>query len=70
MLGYVQILTPEPFLLEFVPPMTNNVVTQIVRLANSAHGQKPLLLRIKVDFVVNGQQITDTAEVANFPEGV
>jgi AP-1 complex subunit gamma-1 len=53
-----------------VPPMTNNVVTQIVRLANSAHGQKPLLLRIKVDFVVNGQQITDTAEVANFPEGV
>jgi len=50
-------------------PNNSNKVTQIVKIINSMQGQKPIVLRIKVDFVVNGNPVSDTADV-NFPLGV
>jgi len=52
-----------------VPPMSSGAVTQQFKLANSMHGQKPLLVKLKIDFTFNGQPTTEMAQVDNFPAG-
>jgi len=52
-----------------IPPNNQGKITQIVRIANSLQGQKPVVLRIKIDFNVNGNPVTETADV-NFPTSV
>jgi len=55
-----------------VNPPTGNVValgqnvTQQLKLMNTLHGEKPLALKIKLDFVVNGAPVGDIFDV-NFP---
>ncbi|EWM25868.1 clathrin-adaptor gamma chain [Nannochloropsis gaditana] len=51
-------------------PNTAGSVTQAVRVANSLLGQKPLQLKIKVQYTDGrGQPITKMGTVANFPAG-
>ena len=52
-----------------VAPMNSGNVSQTFKLANSLHGQKPILLRIKIDFSINGQAFSETGQVDNFPAG-
>jgi AP-1 complex subunit gamma-1 len=52
-----------------LPPSQSSKVNQIIKINNSMHGQKPVLLRIKLDFVVNGNSVSDTADVS-FPPSV
>lgn len=49
-----------------IPPSNGGKVTQILKVGNSMPGQKPIMLRIKLDFVVNGNPVSDTADVT-FP---
>jgi AP-1 complex subunit gamma-1 len=49
--------------------MSSGAVTQQFKLANSMHGQKPLLVKLKIDFTFNGQPTTEMAQVDNFPAG-
>jgi len=44
-------------------------VTQQLKLLNTNHGEKPLLLKVKIDYMLNGQPYSDIADVS-FPEGV
>jgi len=53
-----------------VPPANSGKVTQIFKLANSLHGQKPVLVRTKIDYAVNGQPVSETGQVDQFPPGV
>jgi len=53
-----------------VPPSGSGKVTQLFKVANSMHGQKPVLLRIKIDFGVNGQNFSETGQVDSFPAGI
>lgn len=46
-----------------VPPGSAGVVTQLVKLTNSLHGQKPLLLKLKVDYVGGGGPVSDLVDV-------
>jgi len=41
-------------------------VTQIIRVINSEQGKKPVILRVKLDYVLNGNPITEMVDVA-FP---
>jgi len=52
-----------------VPPNNSGQVKQVFKVANSLQGQKPLLLRIKVDYSVMGQPRSETGQVDNFPAG-
>jgi len=49
-----------------ISPNNEGRVTQSLKLMNSEHGQKPLLLKIKIDYLVNGVPASEVADV-NFP---
>eukprot|EP00216_Chloropicon_sp_CCMP2111_P004951 CAMPEP_0198243782 /NCGR_PEP_ID=MMETSP1446-20131203/30684_1 /TAXON_ID=1461542 ORGANISM="Unidentified sp, Strain CCMP2111" /NCGR_SAMPLE_ID=MMETSP1446 /ASSEMBLY_ACC=CAM_ASM_001112 /LENGTH=840 /DNA_ID=CAMNT_0043927703 /DNA_START=54 /DNA_END=2576 /DNA_ORIENTATION=- len=53
-----------------LPPLGAGQVQQRITLTNSMHGQKPLMIRLKLDFAVNNQPISDMVEVKNFPPGL
>jgi len=52
-----------------VPAGNSGAVTQLLKLANSAHGQKPIAMRIKVEYALQGNKLSETGEVASFPDG-
>ncbi|KAH7415274.1 hypothetical protein KP509_14G035400 [Ceratopteris richardii] len=51
-------------------PNANGTITQCLTVTNTLHGQKPLMMRIRVTCKVNGQEIVEQAQVENFPSGV
>jgi len=53
-----------------VPPNNAGNATQIFKVANSMQGQKGVLVRIKLDYSVNGQMLSETGQVDQFPAGV
>lgn len=53
-----------------VPPANSGKVTQVFKVANSLQGQKPVLVRIKIDYSVNGMPVAETGQVDAFPPGV
>ena len=53
-----------------VPPMGSGKVTQVFKVANSLHGQKPVLLRIKIDYTMGGVPVGETGQVDSFPAGI
>ena len=50
-----------------VPPNGSGTVTQLFKVANSMQGQKPVVLKIKIDFTLNGQPVSDMGTVDQFP---
>lgn len=53
-----------------VPPHGHGAVTQQITLHNSLHGQKPLMLKIRVEYSIGGTKVVDTATVSAFPPGL
>jgi len=53
-----------------VPPNTSSKVTQEIRLENTMQGQKPLMLKIKVEYNIGGTDVSDAATIQNFPAGL
>ncbi|KAI9923223.1 hypothetical protein PsorP6_002013 [Peronosclerospora sorghi] len=53
-----------------VPPNNSGVVTQVVKIQNSLQGEKPVLMRIKLEFFINGSKVEDVATVTNFPSNL
>jgi AP-1 complex subunit gamma-1 len=53
-----------------VPPNNSGKVTQLFKVANSMHGQKPVLVRTKIDFNASGQAFSETGQVDSFPAGL
>jgi AP-1 complex subunit gamma-1 len=47
-----------------VPPLNSGKVTQSLKLVNTLHGEKPVLLKIKVDYVLNGAPVSDIGDVS------
>jgi len=52
-----------------VPPNNNGRVSQQLKLLNTSHGEKPPLLKIKLDYQLNGVPVAEIGDVS-FPEGV
>jgi len=53
-----------------VPPMNSGKVTQQFKVANSMHGQKPVALRVKIEYQTMGQMVSEMGAVDSFPAGV
>jgi AP-1 complex subunit gamma-1 len=72
-----QVAVPKYMKLDMKPPSSTTVAasnggktTQTFRIANSMHGQKPVLLRIKIEYSCGGQAVSETGQVDQFPAGV
>ena len=53
-----------------VPSNGSGVLQQQITLTNSAHGVKPLLMRLKVDYLAGTQKVVDQATCPAFPSGL
>jgi len=53
-----------------VPPNNSGNVVQQLKIANTMLGQQPSVLKLKLDFVVNGRPVSDVVTVSNFPQGI
>merc|ERR1719502_819885 len=53
-----------------VPPNNAGKTTQQFKVANSMHGQKPVILRVKLEYSTMGQQVSEMGQVDNFPAGI
>eukprot|EP01117_Protostelium_nocturnum_P002092 TRINITY_DN12733_c0_g1_i1.p1 TRINITY_DN12733_c0_g1~~TRINITY_DN12733_c0_g1_i1.p1 ORF type:complete len:815 (-),score=305.97 TRINITY_DN12733_c0_g1_i1:72-2516(-) len=51
-----------------LPPHNSGRVTQAFKLMNTLHGEKPLLLKIKMDYIRDGAPVSEMTDVS-FPEG-
>lgn len=45
-------------------------VSQKLHVTNSQHGTKPLMLRLRLSYIIDGKTITDQVEVKNLPAGL
>jgi len=61
-------LKMQPATATTIPPHSSGAVTQKLVLTNSMHGKKKIVIRIKVDYKINGQPKTETAQISKFPE--
>jgi AP-1 complex subunit gamma-1 len=50
-----------------VPPHNSGSVTQQIKLANTLQGQKPVLMKIKIEFLGPAGPFSDLVDVTNFP---
>ena len=66
---YLQ-LRMEPASGNALPPNSGAQISQRITLTNTLHGQKPLMMRLKIDFVLNETPKSDMIEVRNFPAGL
>jgi len=53
-----------------VPPNNTGSVIQQLTLRNTLQGQKPLMLKIRLEYSIGGTKVVDTATVSNFPPGL
>jgi len=51
-----------------IPPNNSGKVTQQLKVANSLQGQKPIMLKLRVEYKTEDKTIAEMAEVANFPD--
>ncbi|KAG7384216.1 AP-1 complex subunit gamma-1 [Phytophthora pseudosyringae] len=63
-------LKMEPPSGDAVPPNNGGAVTQVVKIQNSLQGEKAVLMRVKLEFFVNGSKVEDMATVNNFPSNI
>ncbi|KAG3031618.1 AP-1 complex subunit gamma-2 [Phytophthora cactorum] len=63
-------LKMEPPTGDSVPANNSGGVTQVVKIQNSMQGEKPVLMRIKLDFFVNGSKVEEMVTVNNFPSNI
>jgi len=65
---YVQMKINPPSGSTLAPGSSN--VTQSIRLINSQKGVKPLLMKVKLSYTLNGANKTEQLTVNNFPQGL
>uniref|UniRef100_A0A0E0PU03 AP-1 complex subunit gamma n=1 Tax=Oryza rufipogon TaxID=4529 RepID=A0A0E0PU03_ORYRU len=53
-----------------LPASGNDSVTQSLSVTNNQHGQKPLAMRIRITYKVNGEDRLEQGQINNFPAGL
>ena len=53
-----------------LPPLGSGFIQQSLHVVNSMVGQKPLMMRLKLTYQLNGAPVMDMVEVKNFPSGL
>eukprot|EP00929_Paragymnodinium_shiwhaense_P095776 TRINITY_DN5704_c0_g1_i1.p1 TRINITY_DN5704_c0_g1~~TRINITY_DN5704_c0_g1_i1.p1 ORF type:complete len:839 (+),score=220.30 TRINITY_DN5704_c0_g1_i1:90-2606(+) len=65
---YVQ-LTIQPATGQVLPPRSE-AVTQVMKCVNTSNGEKPLLLKLRIGYNLNGQLVQEMGQVSGFPQGL
>lgn len=60
----------EPATGSVVPAGNGGVVKQTMRVVNSMHGQKALVMKVRISYKVNGEDVLEQGQVSNFPAGL
>lgn len=60
----------EPASGSVLPALGMGFVKQKLHIVNTMHGQKPLVMRLRVNYRKAGQQVLQQLEVNNFPPGL
>eukprot|EP00741_Cyanophora_paradoxa_P019858 tig00000217_g19166.t1 len=53
-----------------LPPNAVGAITQQIRITNTLFGQKPVVMKLKLDFELNGVPVSDMADLPSFPAGL
>ncbi|VFQ59768.1 unnamed protein product [Cuscuta campestris] len=53
-----------------LPAIDNGSVTQNLRVTNSQHGKKSLVMRVRICYKVNGKDVLEEGQINNFPHGL
>eukprot|EP00271_Cylindrocystis_brebissonii_P016401 TRINITY_DN3990_c1_g1_i1.p1 TRINITY_DN3990_c1_g1~~TRINITY_DN3990_c1_g1_i1.p1 ORF type:complete len:916 (+),score=200.04 TRINITY_DN3990_c1_g1_i1:218-2965(+) len=60
----------EPASGSVLPPFSNAGITQTIQVLNSMHGQKSLVMKLRISFKLNGQEVIEQGQVSQFPPGL
>ncbi|KAK6139237.1 hypothetical protein DH2020_027022 [Rehmannia glutinosa] len=52
-----------------LPASGNGSITQTLRISNSQHGKKSLVMRIRISYKANGKDVLEEGQINNFPGG-
>ncbi len=52
-----------------LPPNSKGAVTQHMTVTNSAVGQKPIVMKVKLSYAVNGEKLAFEEKIEGFPNG-
>lgn len=44
--------------------------SQVLKIMNTVHGEKPVLMKLKISYTAGGQPVTEQLDVSNFPQGL
>jgi AP-1 complex subunit gamma-1 len=66
---YIQ-LRLEPASGASLPALGGAPVTQRIGLINTMHGAKPLAMKLRLVYSVEGQQVSELVDVGNLPAGL
>jgi len=53
---------------QILPPHTD-AVTQTFNCVNTSNGEKGLLMKLRIGYMVNGAPVQEMGQVGNFPSG-
>ncbi|XP_030468889.2 AP-1 complex subunit gamma-2-like [Syzygium oleosum] len=53
-----------------LPASGSGTVTQTLRVTNSQHGKKSLVMRIRIAYKINGKEVLEEGQINNFPRGL
>ena len=59
-----------PKFMHALGPQGSSSATQALHVTNTMHGQKPLVMRLRIAYTKNGDARLEQAEVKNFPAGL
>ncbi|XP_021726977.1 AP-1 complex subunit gamma-2-like isoform X2 [Chenopodium quinoa] len=53
-----------------LPASGDGLIIQTMRITNSQHGKKPLAMRIRIGYKVNGKDVLEEGQISNFPRNL
>ncbi|XP_057774633.1 AP-1 complex subunit gamma-2-like isoform X1 [Salvia miltiorrhiza] len=53
-----------------LPASGNGSITQKLEVSNSQHGNKSLVMRVRINYKVNGKDVLEDGQISNFPRGL
>eukprot|EP00927_Polykrikos_kofoidii_P084933 TRINITY_DN9100_c0_g1_i1.p3 TRINITY_DN9100_c0_g1~~TRINITY_DN9100_c0_g1_i1.p3 ORF type:complete len:139 (-),score=36.75 TRINITY_DN9100_c0_g1_i1:94-471(-) len=59
-------LSIQPATGQVLPPRSD-VVSQTLNMVNTSNGEKPLLMKLRICYSLNGQQVQEMGQVNGFP---
>lgn len=63
-------LTMQPATSTVLEPHNNGNASQTLSIVNSTNGERPIILKVRIGYVVNGAAIAEMAQVGNLPAGL